>query len=140
MKTQLKQRIIDVIVKNPLASVATVEGDQPWVRYMAVEHDQNLICYTTTFVGSRKITQIKKNNNVHIIMGGDPQDWEKPYINMQATAYILADLETKQKFWKDVLQQFFSGPDDPNYVVIKFVPSVIEYQGPESEKPLVYTC
>jgi len=134
---QLKQKIIEVITQNPLAAVATVEDDKPWVRYMAVEHDQDLICYTTTFANSHKVAQIKKNNNVHITMGGDPQNWEAPYINIQAKAELLSDPESKQKCWKEILQQFFSGPDDPNYIVINFVPSTIEYHEPGLKEPLI---
>jgi len=36
-----------------------------------------------------------------------------------ATAEILTDLEIKKKLWCDKLNQFFKGPEDPNYVVVK---------------------
>lgn len=85
-----------------------------------------------------KVDQIKKNNNIHITVGGDPKNWQVPYVNIQAEASVLTDLETKKKCWCDMLKQFFSGPEDPNYTVIKISPQVIEYMSPGAHEPEVY--
>ena len=136
---ELKNKIIKVIKEYPVGSIATIKDGKPWVRYMAMQAESDLTLYTTVFVSSRKIGQIRENNNVHITFGVDNKNWERPYINVEATAEILTDLETKKKCWCDILSQFFKGPEDPNYVVVKITPSFIEYMSPGVHQPEVYT-
>lgn len=136
---ELKGKIIDVIKNYPVGSVATIKDGKPWVRYMAMQTEDDLTLYSTSFAVSRKIEQIKKDNNVNITFGADPKNWKLPYVNVEGSAEILTDPEIKQKCWHEMLSQFFSGPDDPNYVVVKVVPSSIEYTASGVHKPEVYT-
>lgn len=137
-REELKSKIIELIEQTKLGSVATIKDGKPWVRYMVIHLDQGLNLYTTTFVNSRKVEQIRENNNVHITIGGDPNNWEAPYVNIQATAEVSTDLEMKKKCWSDMLKAFFSGPEDPNYAVIKIFPKVIEHVSPGVHKPEIY--
>ena len=134
----LKSKIIEVIEGSRLGSVATIKDGKPWVRYMVIKHDENLTLYTSTFQKSRKVEQINKDNNVHITVGGDPKNLQSAYINVQATAQILTDPETKKQQWSDMLKNYFSGPEDPNYAVIKISPQVIEYMVPGTHQPEMY--
>jgi general stress protein 26 len=136
---ELKNKIFEVIKKYPVSSVATINEDKPWVRYMVVQPDENLNLWTTSFANSRKLEQIQKNNNVHVTLGADPQDWHKPYVNVVGKAEILTDKETKKKCWNEMLSEFFSGPEDPNYVVIKISPEKIEYMCADARQPEIYT-
>ena len=136
---ELKNKILKVIKEYPVGSFATIREGKPWVRYMAMQPEDDLTLYTTAFAVSRKIDQINKNNNVHVAFGADSDKWDLPYVNIEATAQILTDLETKKKCWCDMLSKFFKGPEDPNYVVIKITPNSIEYMGPGAHEPEVYT-
>jgi len=136
---ELKGKILKVIKEYPVGSVATIKDGKPWVRYMAMQPQENLMLYTTSFASARKIAQIKKNNNVHIAFGLDPKDWKMSHVNIDGIAEILTDLETKKRFWSEMLAQFFKGPEDPNYVVIKVAPINIEYWGAGTHEPEIYT-
>ena len=138
-KSELKNKIIKLISKTQLASLATTENGKPWVRYMTISGEPDLTLYTTTFSSARKVQQIKENSNVNVIIGGDQENFKNPHINVRATAQIAADLETKKKFWDDHLKRFFSGPEDPNFSVIKISPQVIEYTSGDALKPEIYT-
>ena len=138
-KSELKDKIIKLISKTQLASLATTENGKPWVRYMIMSGESDLTLYTTTFSSARKVQQIKENSNVNVIIGGDQENFKNPHINVRATAQIAADLETKKKFWDDHLKRFFSGPEDPNFSVIKISPQVIEYTSGDALKPEIYT-
>ena len=135
----LKDKIIKVMNEYPIGSVATIKDGKPWVRYMAMKVESDLTLYTSAFASSRKISQIKTNNNVHVSFGAYNEDWNLPYIGVVATAKILTDLESKKKLWCDKLNQFFKGPEDPNYVVVKITPSLIEYMSPGAHQPEVCT-
>jgi general stress protein 26 len=135
MSQKLKAKILEVMKKYPVGSVATIKDGKPWVRYMMTQPEDDLTIYTTSFVSSRKIDQIKADNNVHITYGFDPANWEQPYVQVVGTAEILTDLETKKKCWHDVLAKFFKGPEDPGFVVLKITPSLIEYMGSGAFEP-----
>ena len=138
-KAELKNKIIELISKPQLASVATTKDSKPWVRYMVLSGEPDLTLYTTTFSSARKVQQIKKDSNVHVIIGGDLENFKDPHINIQATAQVVTDLETKKKYWCEHLERFFSGPEDPNFSVIKISPQVIEYISGDALEPEIYT-
>jgi general stress protein 26 len=135
---ELKDKILKVMKDYPVGSVATIKDGKPWVRYMATQPEEDLTIFSTSFAGARKIGQIKDNNNIHVTFGADPKNWTMPYINVEGTAEILTDLETKKKCWQDMLGKFFQGPEDPNYVVVKIKPQTIEYIGEDAHEPQIY--
>ena len=136
----LKKKILDVIRKYPIASLATVKEGKPWARYISIDADDDLNLVVSSSAQSRKIDQIKQNNNVHIVFGADSQDMKKPFINVEATAEICVDIKTKRRFWQEAFIDFFTGPEDPNYAIIKISPSRIEYYGSYEQEPEVYSC
>ncbi|MFC1576728.1 pyridoxamine 5'-phosphate oxidase family protein [Candidatus Omnitrophota bacterium] len=135
----LKDRIFKVIKDYPIGSMATIKEDRPWVRYMVMQPQQDLTLYTTSFTASRKIAQIRKNNNVHVTFGADPKNWALPYVNVDGAAEVLTDPESKKKCWNEMLSKYFKGPEDPGYIVIKVRPRAVEYWGPGAREPEVYT-
>jgi general stress protein 26 len=137
-KQELKNCILDVITKYPVGSLATIKDGKPWVRYMAVQPQDDLTLFTTTFALSRKVYQIRKNGEVHLAFGADPSNWALPYVNVEGTAEILTDAESKMRCWKEEYKQYYKGPDDPNYVVIRIVPRVIEYMAVGAHQPEIY--
>jgi general stress protein 26 len=138
-KEILKGKIVEVLKRSMLASVATVRDGKPWVRYMVVMQGDGLTLWTTTFAQSRKIQDIKKNNHIDLIIGGDEKNFRAPYLNVRATAGVFTDIATKKLFWNDMLKSYYSGPEDPNLAIIIISPQVIEYMGGDSMTPEVYT-
>lgn len=138
-REELKNNILEVLKNYPVGSVATIRDGKPWVRYMAMQSEKDLTLYSTSFASSRKIDQLGKDNNVHVAFGADPKNWMLPFVNIEGTAEILTDIETKKKCWSKMLEQFFKGPEDPEYVVIKILPKTIEYTSPGAHTPEVYT-
>jgi len=135
----LKNKIIEVLKRSSLASVATVKDGKPWVRYMVVSKGSGLSLWTTTFAQSRKVQDIRKNNNVDLVIGGDEKNFQAPYLNIKATAEVFTDIAAKKKYWSDMLKSWYSGPEDPNLAIIVISPQVIEYMGGGSMAPEVFT-
>jgi general stress protein 26 len=96
-KQELKEKILDVVRKCPVGSIATLKDGKPWVRYMVMQPQEDLTLYTTTFALARKVSQIKKDENVHVIFGFDPKNWTLPFINVEGKAEVLTDPLTKKK-------------------------------------------
>jgi len=137
-KEELKKKIIEVMEKTRLTSLATLDGDMPKVRYMMLQHSgDGFDLYGATFTQSRKVAQIKSNNNMQVIMGGDASNLGAPYITVTGTAEIVVDPVVKDQCWSEELAQHFKGPDDPNYSVLKISPKVVEYMAAGAHEPEV---
>jgi general stress protein 26 len=128
----VNDKILEVIKGPNLAAVATVidESDQvmPIVRYMVTTGWDDLSLTAFTGKGSRKVQQIEKNPNVALTIRREG-DYANPYVMIMARAEIHRDAETKRRFWGPHLEKNVKNPEDPAYVVLKFVPSLIERYG-----------
>jgi general stress protein 26 len=138
--TDLQQRILEIVHRPQLATLATVtELNNPWVRYVVTVGDGDLLLRCATFASSRKVEQIEKNPNVHLTCGVNSLQEMKPYLQIQGQAVVTTDKEERHSFWNDMLSPIFDGPDDPNYSVIIVTPYRIEYCTPGSYEPEVWT-
>ncbi|HSG29242.1 MAG TPA: pyridoxamine 5'-phosphate oxidase family protein [Candidatus Krumholzibacterium sp.] len=136
---ELKKKIMDVIGKPHLASLATVTGDgKPWTRYVFPVASDDLTIRFSTFLGARKVAQIKENPEVHLTCGvSDPGSWQH-YLQIQGRAELVTDEAEKKAFWNDTISRIFSGPDDPKYAVIRVIPYRIEVNTMGSFEPEVW--
>ena len=135
----LKQRILDMIHKPQLASLATVtEQNNPWVRYVVTVGGGDLSLRCATFIDSRKVGHIENNPNVHLTCGVSSFMEMQPYLQVQAKAFVSTEESERHGFWNDLLEPIFKGPDDPRYSIIIINPYRIEYCTPGSYEPEVW--
>jgi general stress protein 26 len=124
----LKGRIFETARDLQLMNVATMTADgRPWVRYVMGKADRDLNIRFCTHGESRKVSQIKKNPNVHICFGVTALETAKNWVQVQGTAQVSTDRGELDAFWFDDLSNYFSGPDDPSYCVVIVRPSRIEF-------------
>ena len=45
----------------------------------------------------------------------------KYHISLQGTVEILTDMETKRDMWQEPLKEYYSGPEEPDYCVLRFI-------------------
>lgn len=136
---ELKKKILAKIDRPTLSALATISEDgKPWVRYCTPMADENLNLWMATYINSRKVSQIKKDQEVHLTVGVNNIETAESYFQVQGRAEILTDETTKKTVWNDHLKGIFSGPEDPNYVVCKIVPYRIEYQAMGPVPPEVW--
>lgn len=136
-RNMLRDKILKVIKGEKLASLATIADGRPWVRYV-VSRSEGLILYICTFKDSRKVRQIQGNSNVHITIGGSMENMEAPYVQIAAWAKVRADAGIRKKLWVPFMKKYYTGVDDPQYVVIEVRPVLIEYMSAESHTPQIY--
>jgi general stress protein 26 len=122
----INESIFKVMGGQVVAAIATVHEGKPAVRHMAVMGQEDLSLIGATRKDSRKVDQIKKNPDVaRAIWSG--KNFSDPYVMIQGQAMVHDDLETKKKFWSPMLEPYFQKPENPDYVVLKFMPKRIEY-------------
>lgn len=140
-KEKVEKHITEIISGTNHAVLATIAGDEPWVRYvMTFNVEDTFKLQISTALKSRKVEQIKKNPKVHLTMGSAPGEEMGPYLQYAGTAAVKCDEKTKKEHWHDDLKMYFKGPEDPNYCVIEVEPRRIEVMGVTKDwSPLVWT-
>ena len=104
--------------------LATVDGDQPRVRPIAVKHTFERF-YFSTFSNSDKMAQIKANPKVEVT-------WVFPdfsHARLEGRLQEHPDRDLKARYLEahSNLQRFFKGADDPNYTLFEVIPSSIRF-------------
>lgn len=139
--SDVKEKVLAGMKKPGLASLATITEDgKPWVRYVTTAAGDDLTIRFATFLGSRKVAQIRNNPEVHLAAGVTDLESTDYYLQIQGLASINTDEDVKKSFWMDQFFTYFSGPDDPNYCVCEIKPYRIEVQGMAGSPPDVWTA
>jgi general stress protein 26 len=76
--------------------------------------------------GTRKVGEIRKNPGVALSIWSC-RDFSDPYVVIQAKGTVHEDLATKKKYWDPMKVGYFQTPENPEYVILQFVPRRIEY-------------
>jgi len=136
----LKEQIAAIITPLQLSSVATIaEGGKPWVRYVMTTGSDDLSVRFATYARSRKVMQIAANPEVHVTLGVNDPVVMKPYLQIQGRARFSTEAAERHGFWSEMLANYFSGPDDPNYGVVVVTPYRIELANAGVPVPEVWT-
>lgn len=136
-RDEIKNKILEVIKGNKLAALATIANGKPWVRF-AMCHSDGLKLYICTYRDSRKVKQIKNNPNVHIAVMKDSNKIESAYVQIIGRSRIRSDYKIRKKYWQDFMKKYYSGINDPQYVVIEVKPQLIEYKDREIQQAQIY--
>lgn len=136
---ELKEKILSILQNQQTGILATVRDHKPHCCFMIFFH-QDLTLYVATDRLSRKLDDIKENNNVHVLIGRQGTTWDEKYIEVAADAYLEESAELKNQFWNNILKRWLNGPEDPNYVLLRLEPKQIYYvEGAGTVKPEVLT-
>lgn len=124
------ENLLDYLKLQPLMYLATVDGNQPRVRPMALIY-HNDTCWFVSIAGTEKTNDIEKNNNVEFAI--NPQDREDlSTIRGTGKAILITDFETKKEVIKAIpwFSEFFKSYDDPMFYLYKLELEKISVQIP----------
>lgn len=129
---QLEELIIKTLDANKFGSFGTIEeGNKPKVRYMAVFHE-GLNIYLATNRKTHKVEELEDNPNAFLLLGYE-SGGSKDVLEIEATVAVTKDEALRSKVWNKELEPWFTGPEDPNYVILELTPTRIEYIGSNEE-------
>ena len=123
------QRILDALRADTpfLCALATVTKDgRPSVRTMRATIEEDLSIRCPTFLGTSKVAEIRVRPEVHVTCGSTDSDRPGSYFRVAGRAAISTDPNDRRLAWNERLATWFSGPEDPNYAVIRIEPEQIE--------------
>jgi len=136
----LKEQIAAIITPLQLSSLATIAAGKPWVRYVMTTGGDDLSVRFATYAGSRKVAQTDANPEVHVTLGVNDPAIMKPYLQIQGRARFSTEAAERHGFWSEMLANYFSGPDDPNYGVVIVTPYRIELAQAGVPEPEIWTA
>ncbi|MEH7455743.1 pyridoxamine 5'-phosphate oxidase family protein [Bacillus sp. JJ1127] len=122
----LKEKIATIIQGQKTGVFATIRDNRPHSAFMMFFHE-DFVLYVATDRNSKKLTDIEKNPNVHVLLGREGKNSDEDYIEVEGIASIEEDQTLKNKFWNNSLKRWLLGAEDPNYVLIKINPNTIYY-------------
>lgn len=137
--TELEAKIWKIIGQPQTAALATIRSDgTPWVRYVTLRAESDFTLNFCTGLSTRKAGEIAARPEVHLTCGLLQPPDGSAYLQIAGRAEISADAATRERYWQEGWRRYFSGPEDPDYVMVFVRPSRIEYNGPGSQGPEVW--
>ena len=119
----LKEKILSIIKNNNIGTMATLNGRQPYVRYMTFTNE-DFVLYATTTEDSQKVMDLNENPYTHILLGYTKEDMDAPYVEITAKLSEIKDDTLKLKitnFFKDIFTS-----DEGEMVTIQLDPISIK--------------
>ena len=109
-----------------LCSLATVDEEgHPQVRFVRAKIDEACTLRVPTFAETKKVSQIRADGRVHLTCGQTDPKTPGYYFQIDGEAAITTQAEERSLCWTPLLEKWFSGPEDPNYAVVRIEPKRI---------------
>ncbi|WP_147804705.1 pyridoxamine 5'-phosphate oxidase family protein [Alkalicoccus halolimnae] len=131
---QVKKRIEEIVDKNVIGILSSVENNKPYARYMTFLNE-DLTLYTPTSKETYKVEEIEKNANVHVLLGYQGEGFGDEYVEVSGKASIRDDKQLIEDLWIDDLDNWFEGKDDPNLIFLEIKPESIRLMNGRGEPP-----
>lgn len=119
----LKEKVLSIISDNKIGTMATLNGQKPYVRYMTFTNEDFML-YTTTSQESQKVIDLEHNPYTHILLGYTKDDLKAPYVEILARLTEIKDDTLKLKivnFFKDIFNS-----DEDDMVTLQLEPVTIK--------------
>jgi general stress protein 26 len=128
-----KEDVIDLIKDAGYCILATADEGVPKVRPMMpyLNEDGNLLAALLSH--ARMIPQIQKNPHVELCF----VDRKMCFARIAGKAVVSADPQKKEIVWNNIpmLRQYFSSPEDPNFILVEIFTDTIEAMSPQQPRP-----
>ena len=119
----VKEKVLSIINDNKIGTMATLNGQKPYVRYMTFANE-DFTLFTTTIQDSQKVFDLENNPYSHILLGYTKEDLNAPYVEILAKLTEIKDDTLKLKmvnFFKDLFNS-----DEDEMVTLQLEPVTIK--------------
>lgn len=134
---ELAEKIFDVMGGMHVGAVATIAGDQPAVRFMALRGYEDMTLVAGTMKNTRKVGELKTHPETAISIWSE-KEFTDPYVGIHAKTEVHEDRETKERFWNPMFEEYFGSVDNPDFVLLVFTADTIEYYTPPEMTPEIW--
>ncbi|MFJ7935751.1 pyridoxamine 5'-phosphate oxidase family protein [Sporosarcina sp. NPDC096371] len=129
-----KKEALKILKESPVGTMATVQQNKPHTRYMTFFNDEFTL-YTATSKQTQKVDELESNPYTHILIGYEGKGMGDEYLEIEGIVTISDDDSIKEKVWNKHMKSWFSGPEDPDLVILKISPDAIRVMNKKGEEP-----
>ncbi|MBD7986020.1 pyridoxamine 5'-phosphate oxidase family protein [Sporosarcina sp. Sa2YVA2] len=123
-----------ILDESLVGTMATVQDNKPFSRYMTF-FNEDFTLYTATSKQTDKVEELEGNPNTHILIGYDGEGYDDAYLEIMGTVKVTDDESLKEKVWNEHMKPWFSGPEDPNLVILKVTPESMRLMNKKGQEP-----
>ncbi|MCS7240305.1 MAG: pyridoxamine 5'-phosphate oxidase family protein [Candidatus Bipolaricaulota bacterium] len=122
---EAEEKLWEIVEESEIALLITLANGYPRVRPMTlIAYEEEGGVWFATSKSSRKVEEIGRNPNVTVCF----LDLEgSAYAQLFGKANVIEDRAIKEEFWDEDWEEYWEGPDDPDYVLIHVQVSKAEY-------------
>lgn len=131
---EIQESIEQILSESDVGTMATVKNNKPYSRFMTFKND-GLTLYTATSTETDKAEDLEQNPNTHILLGYDGDGFGDDYVEYEGRVSMDTSNAMKKDMWNEYMEQWFDGPEDPNYVVLKIEPEHIQLMNKQGLEP-----
>lgn len=135
-QSETKKAIEHILDNSQVGVMATVRQDKPYSRYMTFTRE-GLTLYTATSKDTHKIDEIESNPNTYIILGYEGEGFGDEYVEYEGRVALKDSDKLKKELWNAYMENWFTGPDDPNYIVLEISPIRIAWMNKKGKEAKV---
>ncbi|MBE0636696.1 pyridoxamine 5'-phosphate oxidase family protein [Candidatus Bipolaricaulota bacterium] len=124
----VKERILDTLKREEdfLCALATVDAKGcPNVRFTKGVIADDLVILCPTFVSTQKVQDIAARPDISLTCGDTDSRQPGSYFQISGRATISQESLDREAAWTSRLEKWFGGTEDPNYAVVRIVPTRI---------------
>lgn len=132
---EAKKVALGILDDSKVGVLATVKANKPHTRYMTFFHD-GFTLYTATSKKTQKVEELELNPHAHILLGYEGEGVGDAYLEIEGKMAAHDDDEIIDKVWNDHLKGWFSGPDDPNLMILRINPDRVRLMNKKGQEPV----
>jgi general stress protein 26 len=136
MAITAKELALKILNDNMIGTMATIQQNKPHSRYMTF-FNEDFIMYTATSKKTHKVEEVEQNPNTHILLGYDGKGLGDSFLEIEGIVEESDEESLKEKVWNKALKGWFTGPDDPDLIILKITPTQIRVMNTSGGEPQV---
>ncbi|MFD1929166.1 pyridoxamine 5'-phosphate oxidase family protein [Sporosarcina siberiensis] len=129
-----KDSALKILKESFVGTMATIQQNKPNSRYMTFFSDEFTL-YTATSKQTEKVDELEENPHTHVLIGYEGKGMGDDYLDIEGTVSLTDDQELKKKIWNDHMKPWFSGPDDPDLIILKITPDSVRLINKKGKPP-----
>ncbi|MFJ8517417.1 pyridoxamine 5'-phosphate oxidase family protein [Lysinibacillus xylanilyticus] len=130
--TSVRDEILEVLNREKIGTMATVENGKPYSRYMTFQHE-DFILYTVTNKHSEKMEELHKNPYTHILFGYENRGFGDTYVEIEGKLTEILEDGIKNKLAEFFTSIFVGNHDE--MITLKIEPIRMRLMNKKGEPP-----
>lgn len=131
---ELKDAALKILNDSHVGVLATITENKPHSRYMTF-FNKDFTLYTATSKKTQKGDELEQNPHAHILLGYEGEGVGDTFLEIEGEMSEHDDRSILEDLWNEHLSGWFSGPDDPNLLIVAIKPTRMRLMNKKGQEP-----